>query len=363
MDEWPGPRIPVALMIAAVLVFLLIAVFVPVLLGALLLLAALASAIAVPAGLYVIWDRHGRERQFTVPRFISFVPDPTLKPWVVNMVFRGEPGDFDENGFYATVLDLYRRRFLEILPETGAGAPAGGPPAGVPDRGIPEGGHIRLRVTMPETSDPYEKRVLRFLTTLSQGGTVSTGDLSQMSMLARTDPLAQARVMQVKADLTSLSHVPDRTVVYRYIEDGRDRVVPVLLLASILFGVVILSLVAVPSAADLLVPAVFLSGFAVAVAAGAWMLAPTVFGSWKGDSYKLKMEWDAFRVFLSDLALIRKYPPRDIAMWGEWLVYGTALGVGDTVIREMKELDVQSPGVRVAPALRAGFSAIAAFTP
>src|SRR5512136_2543823 len=142
MDEWPGSRIPITLVIAGIVVFLLIAVFIPVLLGALLLLLSLGAAIAVPAGLYVTWDRHGRERQFTVPRFISFVPDPTLKPWVVNMVFRSEPGDFNENGFYATVLDLYRRGFLEILPETGTGFPAGGPTAGVPDRWIPEGGHI-----------------------------------------------------------------------------------------------------------------------------------------------------------------------------------------------------------------------------
>ena len=363
MDEWPGPRISLPVVVAAILILLLIAIFVPVLLGALILLTALGAAIAVPAALYLIWDRHGRERQFTVPRYLSFVPDPTLKPWVVNMVFTGEPGDFDENGFYATVLDLYRRGFLEILPETGGGSPSGGPPAGVGSRLIPEGGHIRLRVAMPETGDPYEKRVLRFLTALSQGGTVGTEDLWQMSARARTDPLAQARVLQVKADLVSLSHVPDRAVVYRYLEDGRERVVPVLLLAAILCGVVILSLIVAPSAADLLVPALFLSGFAVAVAAVAWSLAPTVFGTWKGDSYRLKMEWDAFRVFLSDLALIRKYPPRDIAMWGEWLVYGTAMGVGDTVIREMKELDVQSPDIRIAPALRAGFSAIAAFTP
>ena len=179
-DDWPGPRIPVPLVIAAVLAFLLVAVFVPVLLGALVLLVALGAAIGVPVSLYVIWDRYGREKPFTVPQFISFVPDPTLKPWVVHMVFAGEPGNFSENGFYATDLDLYRRGFLEILPETGGG-PAEGLFAGLP---VPEGGHLRLRVSLPETDDPYEKRVIRFLTALSQGGTVGTQDLWQMSALA-----------------------------------------------------------------------------------------------------------------------------------------------------------------------------------
>ena len=69
-----------------------------------------------------------------MPRYLSFVPDATLKPWVVNMVFAGEPGDFDENGFYATVLDLYRRGFLEILPETSGGGQAAGQPAGIVHR-------------------------------------------------------------------------------------------------------------------------------------------------------------------------------------------------------------------------------------
>jgi Predicted membrane protein (DUF2207) C-terminal domain len=363
MDEWPGPIPPLPLVIAAGAILLLIAVFMPVLLGALMLVAALGAAIATPAALYTLWDRHGRERKFTVPRYLSFVPEPTLKPWVVNMVFTGEPGDFDENGFYATVLDLYRRGFLEILPVTGDGSPGSGAPAGMVSRREPEGGHIRLRVALPGTEDPYEKRVLQFLTALSRGETVSTEDLWQMSVLARTDPLARTRVLQLKADLDSLSHVPDRTVVYRFLNDGREQVVPVLLLASICCGIVILSLILAPSAAGLLVPAVLLSGFAVAVAAAAWSLAPTVFGTWKGDYFKLKLEWDAFRVFLSDLALIRKYPPRDLSMWGEWLVFGTALGVGDSVVRVMKELDVQSPDVQIAPALRAGFSAIAGFAP
>ena len=51
-------------------------------------------------------------------------------------------------------------------------------------------------------------------------------------------------------------------------------------------------------------------------------------------------------------------------MWGEWLVFGTALGVGDNVAKAMKGLNI--PGSRrptIAPALFIGFVPIVAFFP
>ncbi|HEX7556653.1 MAG TPA: hypothetical protein VF338_08510, partial [Leptolinea sp.] len=34
------------------------------------------------------------------------------------------------------------------------------------------------------------------------------------------------------------------------------------------------------------------------------------------------------------------YAPQDLAIWSEWLIYGTALGVGDCVSRAMKNLNI-----------------------
>ena len=72
----------------------------------------------------------------------------------------------------------------------------------------------------------------------------------------------------------------------------------------------------------------------------AWSAPSTLFGHWKDDHYKDKLEWDAFTHFLSDMAMIRKYAPEDLPMWGDWLVYGTALGVGDKVEQAMKALNI-----------------------
>jgi uncharacterized membrane protein len=68
-----------------------------------------------------------------------------------------------------------------------------------------------------------------------------------------------------------------------------------------------------------------------------------LFGRWRGDFYKEKLEWDAFGAFLSDFAMIQKYAPEDINIWKEWLVYGTALGVGEKVKDAMADMNISVP--------------------
>lgn len=70
-------------------------------------------------------------------------------------------------------------------------------------------------------------------------------------------------------------------------------------------------------------------------------LAPLqVFERWKKDYYREKLEWEAFRRFLSDVAMIERFALGDVAIWKDWLVYGTALGVGENVIKTMKSLSI-----------------------
>jgi uncharacterized membrane protein len=64
-------------------------------------------------------------------------------------------------------------------------------------------------------------------------------------------------------------------------------------------------------------------------------------GRYRPGLYKEKLEWGAFRANLSDLSQMQKYGTEDLSMWGSWLVYGTALGVGDKVAQAMKNLNVK----------------------
>ena len=37
-----------------------------------------------------------------------------MKPWQVNLLFKGDALDFDEDGYYATLLELHRRKIISI---------------------------------------------------------------------------------------------------------------------------------------------------------------------------------------------------------------------------------------------------------
>ncbi|NLW74995.1 MAG: DUF2207 domain-containing protein, partial [Methanomicrobiales archaeon] len=75
----------------------------------------------IPVILFILWYRYGREKTYTVPDHLSFVPDPSIKPWLVALVFSGDPEKFDEEGLHATLLDLHRRKIIEITPASDIG--------------------------------------------------------------------------------------------------------------------------------------------------------------------------------------------------------------------------------------------------
>jgi uncharacterized membrane protein len=71
--------------------------------------------------------------------------------------------------------------------------------------------------------------------------------------------------------------------------------------------------------------------------------------------YKEKLEWDAFRAHLSDYSQLNRYSTEDLSMWGIWLVYGAALGVGDKVAKAMHDFNIKLESAVVAITARKHF--------
>ncbi|WP_214020983.1 DUF2207 domain-containing protein [Methanoculleus sp.] len=302
----------------------------PLLYAAASILYGLATVLvlAMPFILLGVYLRYGREKPFTVPEYLSFTPNTALKPWQVNLLFKGDAREFDNNGFYATVLDLHRQKKIVVAEK-------------------PDGDGVTVRIVSGESSDPYEQRVLTFLANVADDHVVDTAELEKFAQTARRSPGYQHRILQYQQSLAALTRDVDTTLSRRYVRDGRTMILPLIFLGAIPCGLAILAFILAPGAAYLLIPAGVLS-FIVAVQVGVAALFPsTLFGFWKGDHYREKLEWDAFAYFLSDLALIRQYSPADLSIWGEWLVYGTALGLGDKVEQAMKNLNISLPDVGV----------------
>jgi uncharacterized membrane protein len=301
-----------------------------------------AAAVLTPLVLLGIYLRSGREKEFVVPEYLSTTPDPRMKPWAVNLLFKGDAKVFDQDGYYATLLDLHRKKLITITEEAG-------------------GANLRIRLNAVTAEDPYEQRVLTFLSEIAQDNMVNSADLEILATRAKTDRSDERRILSYQRDLALVTRKTDPALAAKYIVDGREHLFPVLFAGIALCAISLILIITIPVLSAILVPAVILFGSVIVQAGVALSFPSTLFGHWKEDRYREKLEWDAFARFLSDLALIRQYSPADISLWGEWLIFGTAMGVGDKVEKAMKELDIRMPETIMAPVSSTGLHA--AFLP
>jgi uncharacterized membrane protein len=290
---------------------------------------ARALALLTPLLLYAVYYRYGREREYAVPRYLSTVPNRERRPWLVNQIFKSDALDYDADGFYATILDLHRRGVVSLESKPGG---------------------LLIRLLGEGADDPYERRVLGFLGALSVGGVVDTDRLGLMAELIRNGGESATRAFGLQNRLESLTTGVDMDVASEFMVSGRRRVLPLLLLPGLIVAAAFL-FISEPSFSPIRSAAVTASLIPIVQVIVAAGFPSSLFGRWRGESYREKLEWDAFTRHLDDLSQIERYPPEDIGMWGEWLVYGTALGVGDAVVRALRVLDIDLPEARYMRAM------------
>ncbi|HWQ64368.1 MAG TPA: DUF2207 domain-containing protein, partial [Methanospirillum sp.] len=284
---------------------------------------SLILLILIPVLLLLIWYLKGREKPFIVPEHLSVVPDPSLKPWMVNLIFEGDPEEFGNEGLYATLLDMHRQKLIRIDQK-------------------PDSSDLTITILKDQSTDAYEQTVLNTFRRIATDNVIDTGSLASMADAANSDSSVRTALLAYQEELKSLTSYSSSYLESHYIEDGRGYLVPLLIIPIIWLLFSIFTAIA-GSNAPLGFTATILSGAAFLQGLVGMLFPATLFGRWKGDTYEEKLRWDSFRSFLSDAVLIKRYAPSDISMWGEWLVYGTALGVGDRVVSSMKDLNVNLP--------------------
>ena len=135
--------------------------------------------------------------------------------------------------------------------------------------------------------------------------------------------------------LTDITTRADAALPVKYIVDGSEHIIPLLFTCVVACGItVIIALVASMQSA-ILIPGSRALGDCRTPGGIAFLVAPpTLFGHWKDDHFKEKLEWDAFAHFLSDMAMIQKYAPEDLSMWGTGWCTAPHLASGKTWSRQ-----------------------------
>ena len=288
-----------------------------------------------PLILLLVYGRFGKERFFTVPGTLSYVPNKR-KPWQVNLVFKGDPFDFDRDGFYATILNLQRLNLVELQSD--------------------ESNDLRIRLLKEanEAEDAYERKVLSFLDENAIEGIFSYNSfevkIDKLRKRAENDSISALNELhKLRDDMSGLMAGPGEDFGCEFFTNyGKATAMTAILPIALIAGTGILYVNFADSYPQLNLGFYCAVVFLVQSFIPSFLAPHAFFGKWKADYYKEKQEWDAFKEFLSDYAMIQKYIPDDISIWKDWLVYGTALGVGKNVVKAMDQLKIPAiPEVHV----------------
>lgn len=280
-----------------------------------------------PLMLLWVYRRYGKERFFVVPSVLAYVPN-NRKPWQVNLVFKGDPFDFDKDGFYATILNLQRQNLVEIQSDDLGGL------------------RIKLIKGPVAVEDGYERKVMNFLSNNAVNDILDTKDFeSKIEMLrGRAEDDSKAAMDSLHAirdDMNELMAGPGNETAHEFfVNYSTASTMLVALPIALIFATGVLFTTLGDTYPQLAFG--FYSSVVLLVQSSipAFAIPKAFFGKWKQDYYKEKLEWDAFKRFLSDFATIQRYAPEDISIWKDWLVYGTALGAGDKVVKAMEQLKI-----------------------
>ncbi len=290
-------------------------------LSTLLLYLGIIWLIALPFLFIIIYRRFGKEKPVTVPEFVCLTPDRSLKPWQVNLIFKNDAVDFDEDGFNATLFDLHRRGIITISVKQ-------------------EGREICIKVQDDHELDSYEEQVVKLIRIFAPGDEFNNKNLNSLVEEASRNKESEKRILQYRSLLEDLNEWTDEDLISQYIFKGRWHITPLILLSVAGFALTVILLLVTPVFVSTLISGMIFWIFALVETIIAYMMPETLFGRWKGDAYREKLEWEAFGHFLSDIKMIRENSPFDPSIWSEWLAYGNAMGIGEKMEEAIRHLDI-----------------------
>ncbi len=245
--------------------------------------------------------------------------------------------DFDEDGFNATMLDLHIREKIRITTE---------------------GKDTTVEILDDRGLDKYEGQVIAFLRRISPEGVVTPYEMDRIAKAGKVSSIGSMDLYNIQGRYRSLTSGSDDEIAEEYTVNGRKQLVlpglaALFLLISCGIGFnfsIFATRLFMKAGGYSLVPIIQII---IAV-----IFPSTLFGYWKEDNLREKLQWDAFRRHLEDFSQLERYGPEDISMWGPWLVYGTAMGVGDKVAEAMEMLEVDYAPMRLVPTYNYWFMSI-----
>ena len=277
----------------------------------------LAIVLAVPLAIYY---KFGREPKTDYQAIYEHEPPTKDPPAFVNALMESmskDVGDLDQEAFQATIMDLINRGKLGVDSEE--------------DTEFTKSTFVTVKNT--DGLKRFEKDVIRILKAYELDGKIS---FSYMQDCLKSE--SQARAFQDKYDKWCENFKKDylpEGVFEEYFDDTGAELLMFSGIGAIILGVILVGFSFIFDFKGSFITTIVgvLMGI---IGIGSFFIPSGIPGKYTEKGKLFAEKWSKFKKFLQDYSLIKEHPPESIAIWNEYLVYATALGVADEVYKTMK---------------------------
>lgn len=285
-----------------------------------------------------IYFKYGREPKIDYNGIYEREPPTDSKPAVVNAIMEGRGGVPQISGFTATIMDLVNRGYISLRTvEVEESKWAGLSKSKSEDILIEildqnRNGKNRGNLEDPNKLEDFEKDALDLLKSHASGSEVSWKQLKK-ELGKGTDFYDFITYWNKK--------VKARTGIDKLFRSEGNKYIRVFAGVLVALAIIYILIIAqnfppseFPLASNLNKLIFLIGGFGfllIAISA----VGERVLGQWTLEGKIYYEKWNNFKKYLTDFSALKEHPPESIKIWDSYLVYATALGVAEEVIRNM----------------------------
>ncbi|WP_410507044.1 DUF2207 domain-containing protein [Methanosarcina hadiensis] len=294
-------------------------------------LLALLS-LAVP---FFIYFKYGREPKIAYEAIYEREPPTDSRPAVVNAIMQGKIGTPTIDGFTATVMNLANLGYISLRTITSEESRAFGLFKSESEDILIElsspDSYAGAEGRLPELAD-FERDVLNLLKKHAIGNRISWAKLKK-ELGKGTDFYNFMLAWNKKVERHIAVEKLFRSTGNRYM--GIFGAITII--AAIIYFVVISRFFpsdAYPLASNMNILVVLIAAFGLVMIIFSGLFEKAL-GSWTPEGKFYYERWNNFKKYLTDFSALKEHPPESIELWDFYLVYATALGVAEEVLKNM----------------------------
>jgi len=288
--------------------------------------------LAVP---FLIYFKYGREPKIDYEAVYEREPPTDSKPAIVNAIMQGEIGIPTMDGFTATVMNLANLGYISLRTITSEESKAYGLFKSKSEDILielesPES-YAKAEGKFPELAD-FEKDVLNLLKKHASGNKISWNKLKK-ELGKGTDfyDFILAWDEKVKRHIAVEKLFKSTGNKYMSIFGA------ITTIAAIIYFIAVSNFFpsdAFPRASNVKILVILIAAFGIVMIIFSAVFEKAL-GRWTPERRLFYERWNNFKKYLTDFSALKEHPPESIELWDSYLVYATALGVAEEVLKNM----------------------------